>query len=72
MGDEIKISERVEGSSGSRLMCRGWRAGEPKRFSIRTSFHELREGARKNWPDLLKLADSALFYIYNSTVLIIS
>jgi hypothetical protein len=63
MGDEIKISERVEGSSGSRLVCRGGIAGEPKRFSMHASFHELREGARKNCPDLLKLADSALFYI---------
>jgi hypothetical protein len=72
MDGAIKISERVEGSSGSRLVCRGWRAGEPKRFSMPTSFHELREGARKNWPHLLKLADSALFYIYNSAVLIIS
>jgi hypothetical protein len=63
MGDVIKISERVEGSSGSRLGCRGWRAGEPKRFSIHTSFHELREEARKNSAHLLKLADRALFYI---------
>jgi hypothetical protein len=63
MGGEIKISERAEGSSGSRLGCRGWRAGEPKRFSMRTSFHELTQDARKNSADLLKLADSALFYI---------
>jgi hypothetical protein len=63
MGGEIKISERAEGSSGSRLGCRGWRAGEPKRFSIRTFFHELTEGARKNSPHLPKLADSVLFYI---------
>jgi len=63
MDDVIKISERVEGSSGSRLGCRGWRAGEPKRFSIRTSFQKLRQEARKNSADLLKLADSALFYI---------
>jgi hypothetical protein len=63
MGDVIKISERVEGSSGSRLGCRGRRAGEPKRFSMHTSFHELREGARKNSAHLLKLADRPLFYI---------
>jgi len=71
MDGTIKISERVEGSSGARLVCRGWIAGEPKRFSIHRSFHELREEARKNSPDLLKLADTALFYIYNSNVLII-
>jgi hypothetical protein len=57
------MSERVEGGSGAEVDYRGWIAGEPKRFSMQTSFHELRQVARRNSPHLLKLADSKLFYI---------
>jgi hypothetical protein len=34
IGGEIKFSERVEGGSGARSQNRGWRAGEPKRYSM--------------------------------------
>src|SRR5512140_2823334 len=56
-GGEIKISERVEGGSGSRFGNRGWRAGEPKRYSMTPPCHDLVQDARQfacmwaNWGD---------------------
>jgi hypothetical protein len=63
MGGDIKFSERVEGRSGAGFENPGWRAGEPKRYSIRASSHELAQGARKIARKAPKVGDSALFYL---------
>src|SRR4051812_218909 len=63
MGGEIKFSERVEGGSGARFGNRGWRAGEPKRYSMPASCHELAQHASPAYGVLSKRQDSALFYL---------
>src|SRR5579862_1364539 len=63
MGGMIKFSERVEGGSGSRFENRGWRAGEPKRYSMPPSSHDLGQGAREFADAGLNGGDSALFYL---------
>jgi hypothetical protein len=63
MGDAIKISERVEGSSAACSDEEEWIAGEPKRFSIGAMSHEIRKQASENIPNSPMGRDGALFYL---------
>jgi hypothetical protein len=63
VGGEIKISERVVGSSGAEVDYRGWIAGEPKRFSMGVSFHEFPQATREFWEKCRIRGDIALIYL---------